>query len=160
MAKCIGLLKEFDRDKSHKIKVVLDTCIFIHYYDEIGEDADADIQTIFYLIDEEAIDGIISVVTISEIIKHLRDLEESGATSKSSIIEILESIEDNFYVVPLEYDIARDAGELKHRYSSKKRPLSYNDAFIASTAKFLNALLITCDGEFYKDSVVMHDSWR
>jgi len=149
MNKIIRLLNRLTKNKSIKHRIVLDTCILIDYFDGTGEISC--IKRIFNLLDEEAIEGFISVVTIAEIIKHLSDLEESGTVSNSSITEIMESIEDNFFIIPLEHEIAREAGIIKHKSSSKKRPLSYNDAFIASTAKSLTAPLITCDGEFFMD---------
>jgi len=149
MKKIITLLKgKKNRDKD-KIKIVLDTCILIHYFDGTG--GIEHIQRIFSLLDNEIIDGFISVVTIAELTKHLRDLEKNGVIVRQSINEIMESVEDNLVIIPLEYDIANEAGEIKSKYSSKRQPLSYNDSFIASTAKALNAPLITCDGEFFKD---------
>jgi|GEM_PF-6662625 len=149
MKNLIALLK--GKKKDNKVKIVLDTCILINYFDGTGEIDH--IQRIFSLLDKEVIEGFVSVVTIAEIIKHLRDLEKTEAALKNSITKIFESIEDNLIIWPLEYDTAREAGELKSKYSSKRRSLSYNDAFIASTAKVLNAPLITCDGEFFDDQV-------
>jgi predicted nucleic acid-binding protein len=149
--KIVKLLKRFKINRNKKIKIALDTCVLIDYFDGTGEVAY--IQRIFNLLDKEVIEGFVSVVTITEIIKHLRDLEKFGAISNNSIEDILESIEDNFVILSVEYDIANDAGELKSKYSTKLRPLSYNDAFIASTAKSLNLTLITCDGEFFKERV-------
>ena len=51
----------------------------------------------------------ISVVTIAELTKHLRDLEKNGAILEQSINEIMESVEDNLVILPLEYDIANAA---------------------------------------------------
>jgi len=131
MKKFIAILK--GRNNNDKIEIVLDTCVLIHYFDGTGEIEY--IQGIFSLIDKGLINGFISVVTIAELTKHLRDLKKNGAILEQSINEIMESVEDNLVILPLEYDTANIAGEIKSKYSSKRRPLSYNDSFIVSTAK-------------------------
>ena len=146
MSKLLGLLKKF---KNKKLRVILDTCVLIDYFDGTG-DIDY-IKKIIELMDEGILEGYVSVVTISEIVKHLNDLAKYETISNNSIVEILNSIKDNFSIISLEYSTAYHSGEIKSKYSTKSRPLSYNDAFIASIAKSLGIPLITCDGEFFED---------
>jgi predicted nucleic acid-binding protein len=110
------------------------------------------------IIDQKQYDFYMPTVILSEIFKHFYALVNSKFIADKVLNQMQSFIQSNFIIVPLDIEEAIISANIKNSYSTSQRPLSYNDCFIAATAKILNADLITDDGEFFVNDTIKDTS--
>lgn len=128
------------KSESSKPKVVLDTKPLIKLFaQEEGWDA---VQKILSGVEAEEIEAAISVVTLTEIYyKYMQEKRQDLAKTR------MEELRYALYLKKLNVneDVAVKAGEFKGKYD-----VSVADAFIAATAYFEGATIISDDPDFGK----------
>lgn len=126
------------RSEYIKPKVILDTKPLIKLF--AREEGWEDVQKISSRVEGEEIDAAISVVTLTEIYyKYLQEKRPDLAKTRT------EELRYAVYLRKLEVDeeVAVKAGEFKGRYN-----VSIADAFIAASAYFEGAVIISDDEDF------------
>jgi predicted nucleic acid-binding protein len=128
------------KSESNKPKIILDTKPLIKLFaQEEGWNA---VQRILLKVEAEEIEAAISVVTLTEI--HYKYMQEKRPDlAKSRVEELTYAL----YLKKLDINepVAIKAGEFKGKYS-----VSIADAFIAATAYFEGAIVISDDPDFSK----------
>jgi len=122
-------------------KLVIDTEILLIYYKN-EKDSDK-IEKLFDKIDAREIEGIISVMTLSEMYYIVARIDINKAE------EIFyDMVNSNLRVVEIGEEIAKLAGRYKHKYSKAKGSLPIADAVIAATSRIEDAPLLAIDPHF------------
>lgn len=109
------------------IKVVVDSDIFI----DLLRTKKGELPILFEFQEKQDIELYLSTVTVMEVF--------SGKSSKSEEISLL-ALMESFTVIPLTFEIAKLAGELKRDH---KNPGLVSDLIIAATAVSIGAQLTT-----------------
>ncbi|KPV63941.1 MAG: tRNA(fMet)-specific endonuclease VapC [Candidatus Bathyarchaeota archaeon BA2] len=128
------------KTESEKPKVVLDTKPIIKLFAQ--EEGWSEIQKILFKIEAEEIEAAISVVTLTEIYyKYMQEKRQDLARTR------VEELTYALYLKKLDVSqsVAIKAGEFKGKYG-----VSIADAFIAATAYFEGATVISDDPDFKK----------
>ena len=128
------------KTESERPKVVLDTKPLIKLFAQ--EEGWSEVQKILFKIEAEEIEAAISVVTLTEIYyKYMQEKKPDLARTR------VEELTYALYLKKLDISqrVAIKAGEFKGKYS-----VSIVDAFIAATAYFEGATVISDDPDFGK----------
>jgi predicted nucleic acid-binding protein len=128
------------KKESSKPRVVLDTKPFIKLFAK--EDGWENVQKILVRIENGEIAAFINVVTLTEIYyKYLHEKRADLATARIQELKYAVYLEK----IEISEDVAIKAGEFKGKYN-----IPIADSFIAATAFFENATVISDDADFGK----------
>jgi len=93
---------------------------------------------------EEILDSSELVLIPTLVLAELRSFLERNSLD----VSIVDAIAENGFVIPLEREIAINAGSLHAKARKKNKNVSLADCIIAETAKKYNAIVLTMDHHF------------
>lgn len=122
------------------MRIVLDTKPLIKFFK--GEPGGQHVQRILRSVESGRIQGFVSAITLTELQYLYSRIDQKLAEER------VEQVRSALQVVPIEANVAIEAGRIKSR-----APVPIADAMIAATAILLNALLISDDPDFERAGI-------
>ena len=125
-------------------KVLLDSSVFLHHFLQ-GPKKEKSRVIISNLV-ANRLSGIISSVCLMEVKYHV--MQEKGHKKAEEIMFLIKKIE-NVEIIEVSEQIAERAADIRRKYYSKERPMSFADAIHIATAIEKNcSKIIAADSDF------------